>query len=229
MSHITHRGLTSQFALNGVRVVSIDYRLAPEAPFPAQLTDAVSAYKHLLLEDGVSEEKIFVGGDSAGGGLALSLAIWVRDHGVDEDIPMFAGLVLISPYVDLTHSSPTLTLGGNFEHDTLNAILNPEELPLWVFAWKCGPLEAHTDVSRKRFHEPTGTFLTPRTHQLNVPTPSPPPWPTRRKACRPPSGPLPPPTVLSEKTWPCRSRGWINWERARTWLIFTRTRYMCSR
>lgn len=119
MSPTTHQGVASNFAAQGVRVVSIDYRLSPEHPFPAALTDAVSAYKHLLLNDGVSEEKIFFGGDSAGGGLALTLALWVRDHGSDEDIPQCAGLVLVSPYVDLTHSTPTGYLDDEFAFDTL--------------------------------------------------------------------------------------------------------------
>ncbi|KAI9023989.1 Alpha/Beta hydrolase protein [Hyaloraphidium curvatum] len=116
----SHQGLTSSFAQHGVRVVSINYRLSPENPFPAALTDAISAYKHLLLNDGVSEERIFFGGDSAGGNLAQAAAIWVRDHGSNEDIPRPAGLILISPWNDLTNSSPTRVIKEEFENDVIS-------------------------------------------------------------------------------------------------------------
>ncbi len=84
----------------GGDVLTIDYRVAPEHPYPAALLDAVTAYQWLLEERQYAPENIVVAGDSAGGGLALALAMYLRDH----RIPMPAGLVLMSPWTDLTCS-----------------------------------------------------------------------------------------------------------------------------
>jgi acetyl esterase/lipase len=78
------------------RVLSLDYRLAPEYPFPAALDDAVTAYRWLLA-DGAEPQRIAVMGDSAGGGLALSLLLRLRDEG----IPLPAAAVALSPWTDL--------------------------------------------------------------------------------------------------------------------------------
>jgi monoterpene epsilon-lactone hydrolase len=83
----------------GKRVIVPDYRLAPEYPFPAALHDAVSVYR-ALLDDGAAP---LVGGDSAGGGLAAALVLACADLG----LPAPAGLVLLSPWVDLTVTAPT--------------------------------------------------------------------------------------------------------------------------
>ena len=79
-----------------VRVLSIDYRLAPEHPFPAALEDGISAFKWLL-EKGYPPDQIIIMGDSAGGGLALAVSMALRDRG--EAIP--GALVLMSPWTDL--------------------------------------------------------------------------------------------------------------------------------
>ncbi len=100
----THRGLVSRIALaSRSRVLNIDYRLAPENPFPAALKDALTAYRWLL-EQGVPPNKIIIGGDSAGGGLALATAISLRDH--SEPLP--SALFLLSPWTDLTFSGDTI-------------------------------------------------------------------------------------------------------------------------
>lgn len=77
----------------GCFIVVPDYRLAPEHPFPAAIHDAAAVYEEL-----VATASVFVGGDSAGGALAVSLSIAARDAGR----PMPAGLVLLSPWLDLT-------------------------------------------------------------------------------------------------------------------------------
>jgi acetyl esterase/lipase len=85
---------------SGVRALSIDYRLAPENPFPAGLEDCISVYRWLL-ENGIAANHIVVAGDSAGGNLTLALLVALRDKGM----PLPAGAVALSPATDLTGSS----------------------------------------------------------------------------------------------------------------------------
>jgi monoterpene epsilon-lactone hydrolase len=82
-------------AVCGITVLSVDYRLAPENPFPAGLNDALTAY-HWALEQ-VGAGALLVGGDSAGGGLAAALMLRIAATG----LPQPAALVLLSPWVDL--------------------------------------------------------------------------------------------------------------------------------
>ena len=99
----THRALTSHLALaSGATLLVPDYRLAPEHPFPAAGDDALAAYLWLL-DQGHLPEQVFLAGDSAGGGLALATAMRIRD----EQLPAPAGMMLISPWVDLTHPRAT--------------------------------------------------------------------------------------------------------------------------
>lgn len=94
----THRQIVDGIALLSKSNVWMPlYRLAPEHPFPAAIDDALSAYQ-ALLEKGIHPEKIVVAGDSAGGGLSLALALRLRD----ENLPVPKGLILFSPWVDLT-------------------------------------------------------------------------------------------------------------------------------
>lgn len=92
----SHRPITVAFALQGFRVFAPEYRLAPENQFPAAVDDAVAVYRGLLSED-YSPKQIVVAGDSAGGGLALSLMLALRDEGS----PLPAGAALFSPWTDL--------------------------------------------------------------------------------------------------------------------------------
>ena len=85
-------------------ILLVHYRLLPDHPFPAGLEDALAAYRYLL-EDGVRPEDIILGGDSAGGTLALSLMMSARDEG----LPMPGACFLISPLTDLSFSTATRT------------------------------------------------------------------------------------------------------------------------
>jgi len=85
------------------RVLVPDYRLAPEHPFPAALEDALRAYEWLLSQ-GAEPSRTVVAGDSAGGGLAVSTVLAVRDRG----LPMPAGIVALSPWTDLSCSGESM-------------------------------------------------------------------------------------------------------------------------
>ncbi|KAI8897123.1 Alpha/Beta hydrolase protein [Globomyces pollinis-pini] len=91
----------------------IAYRLAPQYEFPCSLIDALSGYMYLL-ECGYLPENIVFSGSSAGGGLAMALLLLLREL---DTLPMPAGAILISPWVDLTHSFPSFLL--NKETDIL--------------------------------------------------------------------------------------------------------------
>jgi acetyl esterase/lipase len=93
----SHRLLVSRLSAEaGARVLSLDYRLAPEHPFPAAVDDAVAAYRWLLGQ-GVSADRVAIAGDSAGGGLTLATLLALRDAG--DSLPACA--VPISPWTDL--------------------------------------------------------------------------------------------------------------------------------
>jgi epsilon-lactone hydrolase len=85
------------------KVVSVDYRLAPEHPYPAAVEDARTAYEGLLSQ-GVEPGSIALSGESAGGGLAVALLLAIRDAG----LPMPSSAFLMSPYTDLTLSGSTI-------------------------------------------------------------------------------------------------------------------------
>lgn len=88
----------------GASVLSVDYRLAPEHSFPAALYDALAAYEWLLA-NGYTENRIFLAGDSAGGGLAMSLCHYLK--GQNRTLP--AGIVAMSPWTDLAITGASYT------------------------------------------------------------------------------------------------------------------------
>ncbi len=99
----THRAITVSYALRGFRVFAANYRLAPENQFPAAVDDAVAAYRGLLAEKN-HPSQIVLGGDSAGGGLALSLLVALRD----AQIPLPAGAAVFSPWTDLAATGESI-------------------------------------------------------------------------------------------------------------------------
>ncbi len=93
----THRCLAGWISRAAqARVLLIDYRLAPENPFPAAVDDAVAAWR-FMLDSGVKPSRAVVGGDSAGGGLAVATLLAIRD----ASLPLPAAGVCLSPWVDL--------------------------------------------------------------------------------------------------------------------------------
>jgi epsilon-lactone hydrolase len=98
----THRPITTRLAkLTRLPVLALDYRLAPEHRFPAALDDAVAAYLWLIESRGIDPRKVVLAGDSAGGGLAISTLIRLRDSGK----PVPAAAVCFSPWTDMSGSS----------------------------------------------------------------------------------------------------------------------------
>jgi acetyl esterase/lipase len=85
------------------KVISVDYRLAPEHPYPAAVDDALAAYE-ALLHNGTAPSSIAFAGESAGGGLAVATLVNARDHG----LPLPAAAFVMSPYVDLTLAGTTM-------------------------------------------------------------------------------------------------------------------------
>jgi monoterpene epsilon-lactone hydrolase len=122
--HLTWRIATATRA----RVLAVDYRLAPEHPFPAALEDAFTAY-HYLLANGADPRRIAVMGDSAGGGLVFSLMLRLRDQGC----PLPAAAVALSPWTDLALTGPSLRLNA-----TADPMLSPDDPPFFVEDYLAG-------------------------------------------------------------------------------------------
>jgi len=101
----SHRDVTGRLSkASGARVLSLNYRLAPEHPFPAPVDDAVAAYRWLLAQ-GISSSNVAIAGDSAGGGLAFATLLALRDAG--DPVP--AAGVGISPWVDMEGTGESMT------------------------------------------------------------------------------------------------------------------------
>ena len=112
--HNAYRAVAAYYheITGGFDVLSVDYRVAPEHPYPAAFEDAVSSYRWLL-EHGYKASRIIVSGDSAGGGLALALCLFLRDH----KMQMPAGIVTMSAWSDLTKSGDSYQ--ENYDSDPI--------------------------------------------------------------------------------------------------------------
>ena len=120
-SPLSHRHLVSRLAAAaGVVAYNMEYRLAPEHPFPAGLDDAEQAYRFVLRE-GFKPENLIVGGESAGGNLTAALLLKLRDLGLAQP----AGAYLLSPWLDMTQSGASYEARGPHDpmitHNALSA------------------------------------------------------------------------------------------------------------
>lgn len=121
----THRKMLSRLALlTGLRTVLPRYRLAPEHPFPAAFDDAVAVWDALIRE-GLTPDRIVIGGDSAGGGLALALLAHLTGRGTPP-----AGTFAFSPWTDLKLTGDSLS--GNAASDVFLPVARIEELTGYV-------------------------------------------------------------------------------------------------
>jgi len=102
-----------------LRCLNIEYRLAPEYPFPAALEDSIKSYKWLISK-GFDPKKIIIGGESAGGGLAIATLLKLKE----EKLSLPAAGVLMSPWVDLTASGKSIIRNQKFEPLILEGIKN---------------------------------------------------------------------------------------------------------
>jgi len=100
----SHRDLASRLGKEAkAEVLLINYRLAPEHPYPAGLNDAFESYKYLL-DQNLSPEQVSIAGDSAGGGLALALLAKIKE----TKTPMPGSAVFMSPWIDLENKNPSI-------------------------------------------------------------------------------------------------------------------------
>ncbi|MBK3572404.1 alpha/beta hydrolase [Streptomyces sp. MBT65] len=114
-------GLASQVGRRtAAKAYSVDYRLAPEHPYPAAVDDALAAYE-ALLQEGVAPSDIVLAGESAGGGLVVATLVNARDHG----LPLPAAAYVMSPYSDLTLAGASIDTKGPADPLLSRELLEP--------------------------------------------------------------------------------------------------------
>jgi acetyl esterase/lipase len=115
----SHRELISRLVIStNCKALAINYRLAPEHPFPAALEDSTKAYTWLI-SSGIDPSRICIAGDSAGGGLAIATLLALREKG----IPLPAGIFCFSPWLDLTLSGDSIIKNKNLDPILSGSIL----------------------------------------------------------------------------------------------------------
>ena len=120
----------------------LEYTLAPNAKYPTQLREAVAAYNYLVDEMNIEPSSIIVGGDSAGGNLALQLLRHIAEP--HPDIALCSSrapskCILVSPWVSLDHTSPSYTRNGGYD------VLRRSALQRWAHNWKGSHSDIFTD------------------------------------------------------------------------------------
>jgi len=143
----THREMVSRLSrAAGARVLILDYRLAPENPFPAALDDSVAAYRWLL-SAGVDPARLVIAGESAGGGLVVTTLVALRDAG--DPLPR-AGICL-SPWVDFEGLGESMVTNAEME----NPLLNREGGLMWAKAY-LGNIDPRTPSASPLYADLTG-------------------------------------------------------------------------
>lgn len=143
----THRKLAGHIAKEaGVRALVLNYRLAPEHPFPAQVEDGVAAYRWLL-ENGFEGAHIATAGDSAGGAFAISTVVRLRELG--EPLP--AGVAAMSPYTDMELSGAAMEENAESE-----GLVDRPLMEGMVTALLCGETDVRDPLANLLFADFTG-------------------------------------------------------------------------
>lgn len=134
-SAATHRDLASRIAKAGdMRVLNVDYRLAPEHPYPAAQDDVVSAYEWLLAQ-GIDADQICVAGDSAGGGLTLTLLLELKQ----KNLPQPGCAICLSPLTDNSRSGESFEARANI--DPISTPSGSRKLSEWYLGDIADPTE----------------------------------------------------------------------------------------
>lgn len=142
----SHRDIAWRLAqASGLRVLLVDYRLAPEHPYPAALEDALSAYQWLRSE-GVAPERLVVAGDSAGAGLATALMLRLKT----ERLRLPQAAVLMSPWADLTMAGASVS-----DNAAVDAMLSPEALDKFANLY-LGDTDPRTDYASPVYADLSG-------------------------------------------------------------------------
>ncbi|KAI1486795.1 alpha/beta hydrolase fold-domain-containing protein [Biscogniauxia mediterranea] len=176
----SHRFITKKLAKRtGGRVYSVRYRLAPQAPFPSALLDALVSYFTLLypgpesIHEAVPPEQIVFAGDSAGGNLALALLRAVLEirrqgrkiawFGEEREVPIPAGVAVNSPWVDLVQTMPSLSANLKWDYLPPAALLSPTWQPPADDVWPSDPPRRHVYVDDAHMLHPLVSLQLGRT------------------------------------------------------------------
>lgn len=137
-SNQTHLNLAGRLSrATRAQVLMLDYRLAPEHPYPAAIDDAMAAYQYLL-DQRVRPEQIILAGDSAGGGLALATSMRIRD----EQLPQPAGVVCLSPWLDVT-----CNLAAQHQTMVCDPLISADRIQLFAQQYAAGHDLCHPGIS----------------------------------------------------------------------------------